>query len=388
MYERVQGNDMYNGATNPPFGATVPLNNVLLSNPGTSVLTGQTVSLPIPIVSMEANASNDYTPPVSIQFNLGVQRQLAKDTVLSVAYVGTQNRHQSEYTDINVPNPSLLPQFIAGTLNYDSNLPYLGYGAIKMANDDENGHYNALQATLHSQISHDLTLEAAYTYSKSIDPVNESGAAQDLQTVSNPYNRAYDYGPSPLDRRDVGILTFVYSLPFLRGNSGTRMLRSTLGGWQVSGIVTAETGLPLDITLGGTEGSNGLANGTNRPNVNGSVSMSDTLTQWFNSAAFSLPASGSWGTLPRNSVYGPGRDNWNISLFKSFVFSEARGSRLEFRVESFNTFNHTQWNGIGTNFSNGTTGTTGAYVPGSGQFGQVTSTYNPRNIQLGVKLMF
>jgi len=376
MYERVQGNEQYNGATNPPFGATFNLNNVLLSNPGVSILTGQAASVPIPIVSIEANSYTDYRPPVSFQYNLGVQRQLAKSSVLSVAYVGSQNRHQSEYTDINVPNQSLLPQVINATLNYDSVLPYRGFNSIRMANNDENGHYNSLQATLHSQIKRDLTLEAAYTLSKSIDPVNENADAQDLQTISNPYNRNYDYGPSALDRRQIGILTFVYDLPFLRGNSGTRMMRATLGGWEVSGVVTMETGLPLYITLGGSQSANGLAQGTNRPNVNGSVSYPHSLTQWFNPSAFSAPAIGSWGTYPKNSVYGPGRDNWNISLFKSFTFSEARGSRLEIRVESFNTFNHTQWNGIGSTFAN------------TSQFGQVTGTYNPRNIQLAAKVMF
>ena len=376
MYERIQGNEQYYSATNVPFGATVNLNNVQFSNPGVSILSGQTAAVPIPITSITANAANNYNNPSSTQYNIGVERQLAGHSVLSVAYVGTQTRHQSEYTDINVPNPSLLPQIIQGTLTYNTVLPYLGFGGIRMANNDENGHYNSLQVSFRSQIRNSLTLEAAYTLSKSIDPVNESGNAQDLQTISNPYNRAYDYGPSPLDRRNIGIVDFVYDLPFLRGGSGTRLLRSTLGGWELSGIVTMETGLPLYITQGGTQGSNGLANATNRPNVSGSVSYPDTLSAWFNTSVFSAPAIGSFGNFPRNSVYGPGRDNWNLALFKSFTFSESRGSHFELRVETFNTFNHTQWSTIGTTFAN------------TAQFGTVTNTYAPRNIQLGAKLVF
>ena len=80
-------------------------------------------------------------------------------------------------------------------------------------------------------------------------------------------------------------------------------------------------------------------------------------------------------TSPGRSIYGPGRHNWNLSLFKSFTFSEARGSRLEFRSETFNTFNHTQFQNVSTTFT-------------ASDFGQVTSTYLPRNVQLGVKLMF
>ncbi len=84
---------------------------------------------------------------------------------------------------------------------------------------------------------------------------------------------------------------------------------------------------------------------------------------------------GAWGSFPRGTVYGPGRHNWNLSLFKSFTFSEARNSRLEFRAETFNTFNHTQWNGVSSQFT-------------ASDFGHVTSTYNPRNLQLGLKLLF
>jgi len=376
MYERIQGNDQYNGATNVPFGATASVNNVLLSNPGTSILTGSSVTAPIPIVSITGDNETSYKPPVSIQYNIGVQRELAKNTVLSLAYVGTQNRHQNEYTDINNPNPSVLPQIIAGTLDRNVAVPYAGYAGIRLSENDENGHYNSLQASLHSRVSKDLTLEGAFTYSKSMDPGTGGGNSQDMQNVSNPYDRSYDWGPSALDRRSVLVATFVYDLPILRGNSGTPLLRATLGGWEVSGIVTTETGMPLNITLGGSQGSNGLANGTNRPNVSGNVNMSNTFTQWFDQSAFSTPTSGQWGNLGHNAIYGPGRDNWNISLFKSFTFSESRGSRLELRAETFNTFNHTQYNGIGTSYAN------------ASQFGTVTSTYNPRNLQLGIKLLF
>ena len=170
-------------------------------------------------------------------------------------------------------------------------------------------------------------------------------------------------------------MNFIYQLPILRGKNTNSVLKSTLGGWEVSGIGTMESGLPLNINLGGSQGSNGLANGTNRPNVNGSISEPHTLLSWFGSSAFSLPALGAWGNFPARSIYGPGRNNWNLSLFKNFTFSEARGSRLEFRLETFNAFNHTQFQNISTTFTDS-------------RFGQVTSTYLPRNVQLGVKLMF
>ncbi len=146
-----------------------------------------------------------------------------------------------------------------------------------------------------------------------------------------------------------------------------------LGGWEISAIGIMETGQPLGISLGGPEGSNGLANATNRPNYSGSVSYPETVAQWFNPAAFSLPAAGQWGTLTKGAIRGPGRDNWNISLIKNFAFTEQRG--IELRVESFNTFNHTQFNGVSTTYT-------------SSNFGAVTSAFDPRVFQMGVKLHF
>ena len=370
MYERIQGNDVYNAGSNVPFSAQVNFNNVSLSNPNVSLLTGQTLVSPITVAGITGLSQTDYKAPASYQFSIGVQRELARNSVLSVSYVGNQNRHQNDYRDINLPSPSQLPALINGTVSYNTVLPYLGFGGIKMSENAMNSHYNSLQVNFHSQISKDLTLQAVYTLSKAFD-----ATTGDMNSVSNPYNRAYDYGPSPLDRRHIAIVNFIYQLPFLRGKDTSPILRSTVGGWEISGIGTLETGMPLSIGLAGSQSSNGLANGTNRPDVSGSVSTPHTLLDWFSPSAFSLPALGAWGNFPARSIYGPGRDNWNLSLFKSFNFSEARGSRLEIRLETFNAFNHTQYQNISTSY-------------GDSRFGQVTSTYNPRNVQLGVKLMF
>ncbi len=193
-----------------------------------------------------------------MQYSVGVQQELAKNTVVSVSYVGNQNRHQNSYTEINLPDPSLLVGMAQGTVNPTYSVPYLGFGSIRLAGNNLNGHYNGLQAELHSQIRRDLNLNAAYTLSKAIDPVTAGNSGGDLGNVSNPYNRAYDNGPSSLDRRNVLLANFVYDLPFLRGNNGTRAMRAVLGGWSLSGIVTVENGFPLNITEGGTYSANGL----------------------------------------------------------------------------------------------------------------------------------
>ena len=143
-----------------------------------------------------------------------------------------------------------------------------------------------------------------------------------------------------------------------------------------SGKVILVFEAPLWITLGGSQGNNGIPNATNRPNVAaGGISYPHLVNEWFNPAAFSVPALGQWGNLGKNRLRGPGRHNWNVALFKTFTFSEARGSGLQVRFETFNTFNHTQFKDVSSTFTNS-------------NFGQVTSTSDPRVLQLAAKIFF
>jgi hypothetical protein len=376
MYERVQGNDMYDAGPNIPFSLTAGLNNVSFQNPQVSLLNGPTVGFPIVPATINGLDKDNYKLPVSYQYSLGIQHSLGAKTVLTVQYVGNQNRHQSEQANYNLVNPSQLPALIGGTLNYAAapTLDYPGFGALLQANNEANSHYNGLQVGLNGNVTRDLQLQVAYTWSRAIDP-STGGDNGDLATVSNPYlGWANDIGPSQYNRSDILLTEFVYDIPFLR-HAENRLLRATLGGWQVSGIVTFETGLPINITLGGPQGNNGIPDATNRPSVSGAVAAPHTVGEWFDAGAFSEPAVGAWGNVGFDSVTGPGRDNWNISLFKNFLFSESRGSHLEFRVETFNTWNHTQFNGVSNTFSNS-------------NFGQVTSAFDPRIFQLGLKLYF
>jgi hypothetical protein len=173
---------------------------------------------------------------------------------------------------------------------------------------------------------------------------------------------------------NVAVVDFIYDIPLFR-HSENHLLKSTVGGWQVSGIVTMESGLPINIGISGGQGGNGVPNGVNRPDLTGTLTTPHLVNEWFDPSAFSLPALGAWGTLPHNDLRGPGRDNWNVSLFKSFTLSESRGSRLELRLETFNTWNHTQFNAVDSNL-------------GDSRFGQVTSAFDPRILQLGGKIYF
>jgi hypothetical protein len=163
-----------------------------------------------------------------------------------------------------------------------------------------------------------------------------------------------------------------------------------LGGWEFSGIVTEETGAPVNLNVSGTTAASIIGNTATRPNITGSISYPKTkdgqTVTWFNPSTFSAPActvggSGAdcYGNAPFDALRGPGHNNFDLSLLKNFAFTER--FRMEFRAEAFNTFNHTQLQG------NADTGGLGASY-GSGNFGQITQAYDGRQFQLGLKLIY
>jgi hypothetical protein len=375
MYERIQGNDMYNAGPNIPFSFSEAKNSVTFENPRILLANGTASAQQINPATITGLAVNEYKQPASYQYSVGVQRQLNGRSVLAISYVGNQNRYQNDYREINLPNQTYLGSLIKGAqYNTAPGLPYPGFHSIDLATNEANSHYNGLQVDLSSHLR-DLTLRAYYTVSRTIDPTTSGSGGGDLGNVSNPYlGWQYDNGPSGFDRTHNGAVNFIYDIPFLR-NSSNRFLKSTIGGWEVSGIVTMTSGLPINPQLTGGQSGNGLVNATNRPNQVGSVSYPHKVGEWFDTGAFVVPSLGDWGTAGHNSLRGPGRDNWNLSLFKSFVLSESRDSRFELRAESFNTWNHTEFNRVSN-------------ALGSKNFGQVTSAFDPRVFQFGAKVYF
>jgi carboxypeptidase family protein len=395
MYERIQGNDMYNAATNPPFGYSLNTGGtgVSLSDPHNQ-LTGGTITVPI-LTSSVTGLNQHYKVPTSYSYSAGVQQAVGKNAVLSVSYVGNQNRYQSYFQEINLP-----PQNQLACLQDKANcpggvqpafnglVPYQGFGSLKMAFTGQNGHYNSLQTELHGQVTHDLYVQTAYTLSRAIDPsTGNGGNGFDLDSVFNPYvGWRYDSGPSLFDRTQIFFVNFVYDIPVFR-ESSNRFLKTAVGGWQVSGIVTAQTGAPLNINVSGRNVASVFSgDAANRPDLVGPIRYPKTVGEWFDPSSFGAPAAGTWGDLKYGAVRGPGRQNWNLSLFKQFVLSESRGSRIEFRAESFNTWNHTQFGGAGQGGPGSGQGISTSF--GAGNFGHVTSAFDPRTFQLGLKVIY
>jgi Carboxypeptidase regulatory-like domain len=405
MNERIQGNDVYNNAGTPPLAASISFNNVVFNNPGQPTA-GGTPSGSIPVNVVTGMDAANYKAPRSTQFSLGVQQALGK-SVLSLAYVGTQNRHQNYYTEEDLAPIGDIPAYVNNTaaVPYNSVVQYLGYHDLKMAVDEANGDYNAFQASFRGQLpSSGLTYQFGYTFSHTNDATSNGSSAGDLGTISDPYaGWKYDFGPSAYDHHHILFVNFVYDVPLFK-HSDNKAMKTMLGGWEVSGIVTAESGAPLNITMSGTNACNIVPNCSVRPNESGTPNNPHTQQEWFDTSVYTDPTCATgpdcWGNTPRNSVWGPGRDNWNVSLFKNFVLSESRGSNLQFRAEFFNLWNHTQWEADGVNngvnvtanfacqTANQSPCTSGYVLNPSNHFGEITQAYDPRTIQLALKLYF
>ena len=383
FYERVQGNDVYNAALNPPFAYIPSATNVYFSNPNTSALTGATTTQTFPANLI--NINYHYPNPGTMDFSLGIQRELAPSVVAVVQYVGSDGWNQSDDRHINTlpltdPSNSANPyddrEGVAnGTLNANIYRIYPGFSDIEQEENESNFNYNSLQAGIRAENKHGLTTQVAYTWSHNIDLYSN-----DLYGVSDPFNLKYDRGSDDtFDRRHDLNVSYVYNLPF--GRNGSMLRRDTIGGWTISGITAAESGVPQYVTYTGSDVV-GLGGGfTNRPNLVSKVSYPKKVGEWYTPGSYADPVApwnggpnNGFGNAGKDSAVGPGIFNWNLSLFKAIPLNE-HGTRVELRFESFNTFNHTQFQGVDDNSHDS-------------NFGAVVNDYGPRLLELGGKFVF
>ena len=378
FFERVQGNDVYNAALNPPFAYQPAATNVYFSNPNTSALTGATTSQTFP--SAITNIKYNYPPPGTADYSFGFQRELAPSVVAVVQYVGTDGWDQNDDRQVNtLPLADLTHrQSVAnGSANANLYRNFPGYAQINQEENETNFNYNSLQAGIRLENRHGLTTQVAYTWSHNISEV-----VNDLGGLSNPYNAKYDRGSDTgFDRRHIFNVSYVYALPFF-AKSSNLFAREVLGSWEVSGITAAESGLPQFITYTGPDVVGLGCCFTNRPNKVASVSYPKKVGGWFSPSSFADPVAPwnggpnqGFGSAGRDSVVGPGLFNWNLSLFKAIPITSHEGPRIELRFESFNTFNHTQFQNVDTNSHDG-------------NFGAITGDYGPRLLELGGKFVF
>jgi len=247
-------------------------------------------------------------------------------------------------------------------------------------------HYNGLQAKLDKRLGHGLAFGVAYTYSKSIDSASDffgSGANGSTIFPQNNYDTAAEKGLSDFDIRHRFVFNYVYSFPNLK--SAWSAVPDRLGnGWQISGLVIAQTGQPFSVLTGANESSTGL--GDDRANVTGNPNAGPhTVAKFFNTAAFSLNAPLTFGDSGRNIVEGPGYKDWDFALLKNT--SLEHGITLQFRAEFFNILNHPNFalpNHVLTSPSFGALFQT----PDVAENNVGLGSGGPRLIQFAVKLLF
>lgn len=356
VFNRVAVGTLFNILTDYPFGTTQ-----VVTNPpyDAGPFGGTVVSAPPAMTVINPN----FSAPETQQYSFGIQRQLFGSTILTASYVGTHSSHMPTTTDINQPLPFGAYQFNPA-LNQSpapsTNLfrPYTGWGTLSQAVSVGNSDYNSLQVNLEKRMTRNFHFQLGYTYSKALD--NFDAAAQ------NPYNRQADWGLATFDHTQILNINYIYNLPAL--SHANPFVHRVLGGWEVAGVTTAQSGAPLNITLTGA--GHGLAT---RPNLIAPVTYPKTVGQWFSTASFVAPPPGFYGNAGRDIVRGPGLQTWNVSLYKHFPWRDRLDT--EFRAECFNILNH-------TNFMSVTT------ALGNGSFGQVTASHDPRIFQFGVRLSF
>lgn len=235
--------------------------------------------------------------------------------------------------------------------------PSLGYGAIQNSTSNGNTNWNALEFGVRHRMGQNLVLTSAYTWSHTL-----------TQQIVDVYHPGAYYGNSSVNVPQVLTLGWIYNLPWYRRQSGWR--GAALGGWRYSGIFTAQSGFSLNPGL--SIPRQGLAVFPDRlPGT--STQGPKTVQQWFNKAAFQEPAAGFFGNAAPGSLTGPSVVNFDMALYKDFSIKEHQ--TIEFRSEFFNTFNHTNFNGIAAAF-------------GTRNYGQVTSARDPRILEFALRYRF
>jgi Carboxypeptidase regulatory-like domain len=369
--------------------------------------TGSTVADPTggsSSISPSTVATNIATPAL-ISYSLKIEQQIAASTSLTVGYIGSRSYHQILSGDLNEPAFTVRAN---GAVFYPNTIkanPALANSTSWWSGGS--GNYNALIVDLRHDLSHGLQFRANYTWSKNLDDGsawNTSVSANTPAFVAVPQLPHLDYGPAATDVRSIAAFNATYNLPFGSGGAflaQTRGLSShVLSGWTLSSIVNLQTGFAFSPQLGYNPTGSGDTRNPVRPDATpdfkGALytrgSTAQRVAKFFDPAAFSAPAFGTVGNAGRDSLFGPGYADWDLSLLKSTHLTEF--ASLQFRAEFFNVLNHTNLQlpnevVFASGPTQGTAANQTAAAVASPTAGVITSTADSsRQIQLGVKLIF
>lgn len=313
------------------------------------------------------------------QFNLNIQHRFGADLFTDVAYVGTLSRHLYDATDLNaaVYGPG------ATESNVQSRRPILPqyYGSIPALFDDASASYHSLQIDVHKRFSHGYSVQAAYTWEKSIDDHSGSLIGPPPYGPQNPTNLKADKGLSDFNVGQIFTVNALWDLPALKGRG---ILTGIVGGWELAGIVGYSTGNPQTVYSGQDNALIGycraLSGGERAdiigdPNLPGGRSRAAKEREYFNTAAFVEPNPGQFGTVGRNTIINPGNLRNDFSVMKRFFNLPHEKGVFEFRADMFNLLNRTNLSGPVTTLT-------------SPAFGQIQSAGPQRIVQFALRYDF
>lgn len=316
-------------------------------------------------VTVPAIFSNNFRLGMTQSWNLSVDQELGHNMAAHLAYVASESYHQSTIID---QNPG-----VKGTRLNSS------YSNILTDFSNTTANYQALQTTIEKHFSHGLQFQSNFTWSKILDVASSGNISFGTNQLPNPFDLRWNRGISSLNVPLIWVSNLIYATPELRGQNG--LIRNTLGGWEISAIVTSQSGSPFGINSG-ADNSGSLQNSQDRadyvPGQSYNVhqgSKSQWLNKYFNTSAFTANAAGTFGNTGKNIFKGPAVNSTDLALIKNWTMVE--NYKLQFRWEMFNAFNH-------PNF-----GTPGSTV-GWGNYGKIQSLgfIPPRVMQAGLKFSF
>ena len=381
FYGSVSGNEWNSTSNYQPFAVREQFNNVLsLSNPYGLLPGGVNpfpysynpaspqFILPAAIYGMAPN----FRWPYTYQMNFTVQREVAKGWTLTAGYVGSLSHRLPFAIDLNYPYYNATAT--TGNVNNRRPIEPGVLSNIYSVQSVMNTSYHSLQITMEKRLGERFTLKAFYVYSKDLEDVQldnntVNGNAEDY------HNLALERGRSDNDRRQVAVGSLIWNLNYF--GHWNRVARSILNGWEFSGIVTLQSGLPFNITSGSDINLDGVNNDRpvliGNPFLDPNRSRSDVTAAWFNTAAFTAPGKGVDGNTARNLMDRPGSKNVDAGLFRDFHFTER--ITLQARGEFTNAFNL-----VNLGSPNGTLT--------SQQFGKITGASSMRQVQVGLRMTF
>ena len=342
-----------------------------------------------------------WTTPSDQRWSLDVQRELGKAAVATLGYVGSKGTHLPIQYDLNLPPQGTY--FTTDAFNAARPLTAVAPGrwaGINSVRANRNNNYHAMNAQLKIRSWHGVTGQVGYTWSKQMDDFFGQNGEGGQHAIGGQWHPNWSYGPSDANHTNRFVAAVTYELP---GKTlGNRLLREAIGGWQINSIATFESGAPTGqgggavgtVTNGYTSSYDSMGNVPIQV-CNGNLPRGDrTLTRAFNTDCYVEPAASTdpyytnqgiynyavtRGNEHRNNLRQPGINNWDMGLQKSWhPFGEGR--ELQFRADSFNAFNHTQWSGFNTYDDR--------LVNPQSQFGFINGARNGRHMQLNMRFVF